>query len=120
MDGITEEMLVSKEYGFKEMFKRADKNKDGSVSKEECKLVLESIFGELPKKTILLMVNYADENGDGYVCYKEFSDIMKQKIRRNNFLKEFEMLDHNGENIPRRSQKSNCKSWKRTKIGCRN
>ena len=97
MEGITEEMLVAKEYGFKEMFKRADKNKDGQVSKEECKLVLEKIFGNLPQKTILLMVNYADQNGDGNVCYQEFSDIMKQKIRRENLFKEFEMLDNNGD-----------------------
>ena len=104
MEGITEEMLVAKEYGFKEMFKRADKNKDGKVSTEECKLVLESIFGHLPKKTILLMVNYADLNGDGNVCYQEFSDIMKQRIRRDNFLKEFEMLDHNGDGIISRQE----------------
>ena len=97
MEGITEEMLVAKEYGFKEMFKRADKNKDGKVSTDECKLVIESIFGNLSQKTILLMVNYADMNGDGTVCYQEFSDILKQKIRRENLVKEFEMLDNNGD-----------------------
>ena len=97
MEGITEQRLVEAEYGMKEMFKRADKNKDGKVSIEECKQILGKIFGDLPKKTIDLMANYADLNGDGYVCYGEFTDIMKQKIKRENYMKEFEMLDKNGD-----------------------
>ena len=97
MEGITEELLVQKEYGFQECFKRFDTNKDGQISTQECENVLSSILGELPKRTIQRMVSYADLNGDGKICYREFSDIMKQKIRRNNFLKEFQLLDTNGD-----------------------
>ena len=97
MEGITEELLVQKEYGFQECFKRFDTNKDGQISTKECENVLSSILGELPKRTIQRMVSYADLNGDGKICYGEFTDIMKQKIRRNNFLKEFQLLDTNGD-----------------------
>ena len=97
MEGITEELLVQKEYGFQECFKRFDTNKDGQISTKECENVLSSILGELPKKTIQRMVSYADLNGDGKICYGEFTDIMRQKIRRNNFLKEFQLLDTNGD-----------------------
>ena len=97
MDGITEEMLVKNQYGFQECFKRFDKNKNGQISIKDCEQVLTSIFGELPKRTIQMMVKYADLNGDGQINYGEFTDIMKQKIRRNNFLKEFHLLDTNGD-----------------------
>ena len=98
MDGITEESLVENEYGFQELFKRFDKDNDGKVTREECQEVLESIFGELPKKTILKMVNYADFNSDGTIDYREFGDIMRQRIRiKDSFLKEFQMIDKNGD-----------------------
>ena len=97
MEGITEELLVQKEYGFQECFKRFDKNKDGQISTKECENVLTTIFGQIPKRTIQRMVSYADLNGDGKICYGEFTDIMRQKIRRNNFLKEFQLLDTNGD-----------------------
>ena len=98
MDGITEESLVENEYGFQELFKRFDKNNDGKVTREECQEILQSIFGELPKKTILKMVNYADFNSDGTIDYHEFSDIMRQRIQiKDSFLKEFQMIDKNGD-----------------------
>ena len=97
MDGITEELLVKNEYGFQEYFKRFDKNNDGQISIKDCEQVLTSIFGELPKKTIQMMVKYVDLNGDGQINYGEFTDIMRQKIRRNNVLKEFHLLDTNGD-----------------------
>ena len=97
MEGITEELLIQKEYGFTECFKRFDKSKKGQISTKECEQVLTSIFGELTQKTIQKMVNYADINRDGVINYGEFTDIMKQKIRRNNFLKEFQLLDTNGD-----------------------
>ena len=98
MDGITEESLVENEYGFQELFKRFDKDNDGKVTREECQEVLESIFGELPKNTILKMVNYADFNSDGTIDYREFGDIMRQRIRiKDSFLKEFQMIDKNGD-----------------------
>ena len=67
MDEITEEHLLQLEYGFEEMFKRADKDNDGVVSTEECKHVLESIFGKLPKKKIVQMVNETDLDHDGKI-----------------------------------------------------
>ena len=98
MDGITEESLVENEYGFQELFKRFDKDNDGKVTREECQQVLELIFGELPKKTIMKMVNYADFNSDGTIDYREFSDMMRQRIRiKDSFLKEFQMIDKNGD-----------------------
>lgn len=97
MEGITEELLVQNEYGFKESFKRFDTNKDGQISTKECEKVVTTIFGELSKKTIERMVSYADLNGDGQICYGEFIDIMKQKIRRENYLKEFHLMDTNGD-----------------------
>ena len=98
MDGITEEILVQNEYGFQELFKRFDKDNDGKVTREQCKEILESIFGELPKNTILKMINYADVNSDGTIDYHEFIDIMKQKIRiKDSFLKVFQMIDRDGD-----------------------
>ena len=98
MDGITEEILVQNEYGFQELFKRFDKDNDGKVTREQCKEILESIFGELPKNTLLKMINYADFNSDGTIDYHEFIDIMKQKIRiKDSFLKVFQMIDRDGD-----------------------
>ena len=71
MDGITEELLVKHEYGFQECFKRFDKNKNGQISIKDCEQVLTSTFGELPKKTIEMMVKYADLNEDGQINWKK-------------------------------------------------
>ena len=35
MDEITEEQLININYGFEELFQRADKNQDGVVTAEE-------------------------------------------------------------------------------------
>ena len=97
MDEIREEHLVQLEYGFEEMFKRADKDKDGVVSTEEFKQVLKLIFGKLPKNKLLKMVSDADLDKDGKIDYQEFSKVLKLRIRKNKFLKAFQLLDSNGD-----------------------
>ena len=52
MDEITEEQLININYGFEELFQRADKNQDGVVTTEECSQILESILGTAIKSAI--------------------------------------------------------------------
>ena len=43
------------------------------------------------------MVNDTDLNKDGNIDYREFSKMLKQRARKNKFLKAFQLLDKNGD-----------------------
>jgi len=97
MDEITEEQLININYGFEELFQRADKNQDGIVTTEEFSQIIESILGKIPRKRLKKLVSDTDLNKDGNIDYHEFTKLLKQRARKNKFLKSFHLLDKNGD-----------------------
>ena len=49
-----------------------DENKDGQVTKEELKKLLQGLGEEVTDEIVDEMINIADENGDGKVNFDEF------------------------------------------------
>lgn len=49
-----------------------DENKDGQVTKDELKKLLQGLGEEVNDEIVDEMINIADENGDGKVNFEEF------------------------------------------------
>ena len=49
-----------------------DENKDGQVTKDELKKLLQGLGEEVTDEIVDEMINIADENGDGKVNFDEF------------------------------------------------
>ncbi len=64
-----------------EAFKVFDRNEDNLISKEELKFVMyvlsERLIGEpITDEEVAAMMAQADEDGDGYISYKEFCEVL--------------------------------------------
>jgi calcium-dependent protein kinase len=64
--------LISEE-NLKNAFNMFDNNKDGKLSAEE----LRTILGTSDNEYINEIIQQIDQNDDGYISFKEFSDLMK-------------------------------------------
>ena len=49
-----------------------DENKDGQVTKDELKKLLQGLGEEVTDEIVNEMISIADENGDGKVNFEEF------------------------------------------------
>jgi calcium-binding protein CML len=62
-----------------ELFNLFDRNKNGVISGDEIKVVLEQIAGHgFSDEQVSRLVKTVDENGDGVVDIHEFSHIMRR------------------------------------------
>lgn len=62
-----------------ELFNIFDRNKNGSVSPEELKMVMETISGRaLTDEKVQHIIKSADINSDGQIDIKEFITVMKR------------------------------------------
>ena len=49
-----------------------DANSDGSVTRQELEAMLKGLGSRMPDSEIQDMINKADKNGDGKICFCEF------------------------------------------------
>lgn len=68
---INQEKLLD-EKNLKLAFDRFDLDKDGKLSKDEIKKVL----GTTDNEYINILINYIDDNNDGYINFEEFKNLM--------------------------------------------
>ena len=92
MDLLTEEQLVE----FEDIFKRVDRDNDGSISPEELERVMESSFTQVSKKTIRNTIKNADLDNDGRIEFLEFVKLLKRRSKKNKFLAAFKHFDRDG------------------------
>ena len=93
MDTLTDKQFLE----IQEMFKRVDKNKDGVISLDELKIVLQAIFKQLSSEKIEKMVSNADRNNDGQINCGEFYRFLKRRNKKNILLQAFKVFDTNGD-----------------------
>ena len=68
MTKLSEDQLAELRKAFDVM----DENKDGQVTKDELKKLLQGLGEEVTDEIVDEMINIADENGDGKVNFDEF------------------------------------------------
>ena len=78
IDDKTSRMKREREEELCDMFMMFDKDKDGSISIEELSRVMVT-FGGLDKDELDIMINEADENGDGQVRIKTTKKSKRSK-----------------------------------------
>ena len=61
---------------FLKAFQLLDKNGDGKISKEEIKAVIKQCGGTLFDEEVEKVIKDVDKDGDGYLNYNEFLNIM--------------------------------------------
>lgn len=65
----------------KEMFKKFDKDGNGTIDKEELKSTMRNeLFIPVSEKDVVEMIKDSDLNGDGKINYEEFLLIMKNNL----------------------------------------
>ena len=72
------EQLTSDE-NFKQAFKLFDENGDNRISPEELAQTLSFVQGMNKEKAIKIVAQY-DQNGDGYLQYDEFKEMMTKDL----------------------------------------
>jgi Ca2+-binding EF-hand superfamily protein len=89
---INQEKLLD-EKNLKLAFDRFDLDKDGRLSKDEIKKVL----GTTDNEYINILINYIDDNNDGYINFEEFKNLMNG-IVVSDFKKKFKNKLNNNSN----------------------
>lgn len=67
-------------------FDKLDKDRSGSISRDELK---KKLFGVVPDKQMETIMNYADKDKDGTLSFDEYKKIMKKVETVQKLVKKF-------------------------------
>ena len=88
---------------FREIFDLVDKDKGGSISRDELGELMDTLGIRASKEEIDLMINEIDEDNNGEIDFEEFVAVMSRKVNANytskevkNAFKAFEMQGSSG------------------------
>lgn len=80
MLGISKVNEEEEEDDIKQAFKIFDKDGDGLITAEEIRLTMTGLGEELSESELTAMLTEADLNGDGFIDFSEFSNLMKNQF----------------------------------------
>jgi Ca2+-binding EF-hand superfamily protein len=69
------------ERGFREIFNLVDRDKGGSISKEELAQLMNTLGINASPQELELMINEIDQNNDGEIQFEEFVAVMSKKVQ---------------------------------------
>ncbi|KAJ6806266.1 calmodulin-like protein 1 [Iris pallida] len=81
----------------KMVFRKIDRNKDGKISSDELRALLESLGKKDVAAEAAAMVRAADLNRDGYIDFQEFMDVHKKGVTTADIRNAFWAFDQNGD-----------------------
>ena len=73
---------------FREIFDLVDKDKGGSISRDELGELMDTLGIRASKEEIDLMINEIDEDNNGEIDFEEFVAVMSRKVNANYTSKE--------------------------------
>ncbi len=68
---------------FREIFNLVDKDKGGSISRDELGELMDTLGIRASKEEIDLMINEIDEDNNGEIDFEEFVAVMSRKVNAN-------------------------------------
>ena len=68
---------------FREIFDLVDKDKGGSISRDELGELMDTLGIRASKEEIDLMINEIDEDNNGEIDFEEFVAVMSRKVNAN-------------------------------------
>ena len=74
----------------RESFSRFDQNGDGSISREELKIIMKDLGQNLSDRELNRMIEEVDKNNSGTIEFPEFLAMIKGKIQAVDISKEIE------------------------------
>mmetsp|Transcript_15526 Transcript_15526/g.22520 ORF Transcript_15526/g.22520 Transcript_15526/m.22520 type:complete len:107 (+) Transcript_15526:131-451(+) len=61
-------------------FSMFDRNRDGKIDSSEFKKVMTTMGEALTDEEVEFIISEADKDGNGYIDYEEFSDILLKRV----------------------------------------
>ncbi|KAL7066340.1 putative centrin protein [Cryptosporidium serpentis] len=94
---VRNEISEEQKQEIKEAFELFDTEKTGKIDYHELKVAMRALGFDIKKTQVLEIMREYDKNGSGYVDYKDFMEIMTQKILerdpKEEILKAFKLFD---------------------------
>nr|CAB40791.1 centrin [Euplotes octocarinatus] len=94
---VRQELSEEQKQEIKEAFDLFDTNKTGSIDYHELKVAMRALGFDVKKPEILELMNEYDREGNGYIGFDDFLDIMTEKIKNRDpveeILKAFKVFD---------------------------